>query len=82
MRGLREGRHRMNWLDKFPLPILIALAAWMAVAPISPEPHLLEKLRMLSQGALVKPLDMFDLLLHSAPIVLLLLRLWRKFMVR
>jgi hypothetical protein len=37
---------------------------------------------MLSQGALVKPLDMFDLLLHSAPIVLLLLRLWRKFMVR
>ncbi|MFZ2391537.1 hypothetical protein [Rhodoferax sp.] len=62
----------MSWLDKFPLPILIALAAWMAVAPISPEPHLLEKLRMLRQGAL----------LHSAPIVLLLLRLWRKFMVR
>ncbi len=69
----------MSWLDKFPLAILIALAAWMAVAPISPEPHLIEKLRMLSQGALVKPLDMFDLLLHSTPIVLLLARLWRKF---
>ena len=69
----------MSWLDKFPLPILIALAVWMAVAPISPEPHLVEKLRMLSQGTLVKPLDIFDLLLHSAPIVLLAVRLWRKF---
>ncbi len=53
-----------------------------SVAPISPEPHLVEKLRMLSQGALVKPIDMFDLLLHSAPIVLLALRLWRKFSVK
>ena len=69
----------MRWLDKFPLAILIALAAWMAVAPITPEPHLIEKLRMLSQGTLTKSLDIFDLLLHSAPIVLLGVRLWRKF---
>lgn len=69
----------MSWLDNIPLVILIALAAWMAVAPITPEPHLIEKLRMLSQGTLVKPLDIFDLLLHSAPIVLLLVRLWRQF---
>ena len=69
----------MRWLDKFPLAILIALAAWMAVAPISPEPHLLEKLRMLSQGTLTNPLDIFDLLLHSTPIVVLALRLWRQF---
>jgi len=69
----------MNWLDNIPLVVLIALAAWMAVAPITPEPHLIEKLRMLSQGTLVKPLDIFDLFLHSAPIVLLLVRLWRQF---
>lgn len=72
----------MSWLDKFPLAILIALAAWMAVAPITPEPHLIEKLRLLSQGALVKPLDMFDLCLHSAPIVLLAARLWRQFIAK
>lgn len=72
----------MSWLDKFPLAILIALAVWMAVAPISPEPHLVEKIRMLSQGTLTKPIDIFDLLLHSAPIVLLLVRLWRKFTAR
>ncbi len=72
----------MSWIDKFPLAILIALAAWMAVAPITPEPQLIEKLRMLSQGTLVKPLDIFDLLLHSAPMVLLVVRLWRKFTTR
>jgi hypothetical protein len=69
----------MSWLDNIPLFVLIALAAWMAVAPITPEPHLIEKLRMLSQGSLTKPLDIFDLCLHGAPIVLLAVRLWRQF---
>jgi hypothetical protein len=67
----------MGWLDRFPLVWLIALALWLAVAPIVPEPHLLEKLRMLSQGLLTRPLDMFDLALHTVPLVLLALRLWR-----
>ncbi len=67
----------MGWLDRFPLGWLIAIALWLAVAPIVPEPHLIEKLRMLSQGTLTRPLDIFDLLLHSAPMVLLGIRLWR-----
>ena len=67
----------MGWLDRFPLGWLIAIALWLAVAPIVPEPHLIEKLRMLSQGTLTRPLDIFDLLLHSAPLVLLGSRLWR-----
>ena len=68
----------MTWLDRIPLPLLIALAIWMALAPFTPEPHLLEKLRMLSQGTLTSPLDIFDLLFHLFPIVLLGLRLWRR----
>jgi len=67
----------MGWLDRFPLGWLIAIALWLAVAPIVPEPHLIEKLRMLSLGTLTRPLDIFDLLLHSAPLVLLGVRLWR-----
>lgn len=67
----------MGWLDRFPLGWLIAIALWLAVAPIVPEPHLIEKLRMLSQGTLTRPLDIFDLLLHSAPLVLLGVRMWR-----
>ncbi len=67
----------MGWLDRFPFKLLLALALWLAVAPIVPEPHLIEKLRMLSQGTLTQPIDIFDLLLHTTPLVLLAVRLWR-----
>ena len=68
----------MKWLDRFPLLWLVVLAVWMAVAPITPEPHLIEKLRMLGNGTLSRPLDIFDLCLHAAPLLLLVLRLWRR----
>ena len=68
----------MTWLDRIPVTWLAAVALWMALAPFTPEPHLLEKLRMLSQGTLTRPLDVFDLLLHSAPLLMLALRLWRR----
>jgi hypothetical protein len=67
----------LAWLDRIPLGILIAIAAWMAVAPIVPEPHLVEKLRMLAQGELGRPIDIFDLLYHLAPLVVLGVRLER-----
>jgi len=68
----------MQWLDRFPLLWLVVLAVWMAVAPITPEPHLIEKLRMLGNGTLSRPIDIFDLCLHAAPLLLLVLRLWRR----
>lgn len=67
----------MAWLDRFPLKWLVLVALWLGVAPILPEPHLIEKIRLLSQGALQKPIDIFDLLLHTVPLALLALRLWR-----
>ena len=67
----------MGWLDRFPLALLGVVALWLAVAPIVPEPHLIEKWRMLMQGTLSKPIDIFDMLLHSVPLVLLALRLVR-----
>ncbi len=70
----------MKWLDRIPLVWLVVLALWMAVAPITPEPHLIEKLRMLGQGTLSRPLDIFDLFIHAMPLVLLVLRLWRRVM--
>jgi hypothetical protein len=67
----------LKLLDRIPLGILIALAAWLAVAPIVPEPHVVEKLRLLWRGALNRPLDVFDLLFHVMPLVLLGIRLAR-----
>lgn len=67
----------LHWLDRLPMRWLAIVAAWLAVAPINPEPHLTEKLRMLGQGTLVRPLDMFDLVMHATPLLLLALKLWR-----
>lgn len=68
----------MTWLDRIPLKWLALVAVWLAIAPIQPEPHLIEKWRMLSQGTLVRPLDIFDLFLHTTPLVLLALKLIRR----
>ncbi|WP_246559272.1 hypothetical protein [Citrifermentans pelophilum] len=51
--------------------VLIPLALILGPAPYFHEPHLAEKLRMLMAGALHKPLDIFDLFLHSSPLLLL-----------
>jgi hypothetical protein len=67
----------MNWLDKIPLLVLLPVAVFLALAPFSPEPHLWEKLKMLVNGTLVKPIDIFDLFLHATPLVLLVLKLVR-----
>jgi hypothetical protein len=70
----------LNWLDRFRWTLLLVVSRWMAIAPITPEPHLVEKLRFLAQGTLVRPLDIFDLALHGTPLVLVavkLLRQWR-----
>ena len=67
----------LKWLDRFPLVWLAVLAVWMLIAPLSPEPHVVEKIRLLGQGQLTRPLDIFDLLMHSTPMVLLLIRLVR-----
>lgn len=67
----------MEWLDKLPLLVLVVLALTLGLAPFVPEPHLWEKLKMLAAGTLTRPLDIFDLLWHAAPWVLLAAKLVR-----
>ncbi len=71
----------MGWIDKIPLGHLavmaILLALMPAIVPPHPEPHLMEKVKMLLDGTLQKPLDIFDLLMHGTPITLLVIRLYR-----
>lgn len=67
------------WLDRVPLVWLVAIAGWLALAPFFPEPHLWEKLKMLAAGTLTRPIDIFDLLMHAVPVVLLAWRLVRQF---
>lgn len=66
-------------IDKIPYPVLIVLAVLMLLAPFRPMPHVLEKLIMLKNGALTKPLDIFDLVYHLIPSILLALKIYRSF---
>jgi hypothetical protein len=67
----------LNWLDRLPWVWLLLLAVWMAIAPITSEPHLVEKSRLLAQGRLARSIDIFDLVMHAAPLLLVVLKLWR-----
>lgn len=72
----------MRLLDRIPLSFALLAALTLGLAPFFPEPHLAEKLRMLVQGGLTKPLDVFDLLFHAAPWVVLVAKLVRLGMQR
>jgi len=74
-------KKQLAWLDKIPLSTLAIITALLGLAPFSPEPHVWEKLKMLANGNLHKPLDIFDLLMHGTPWVLLMLKLIRVQMV-
>ena len=67
----------MEWLDRIPLVVVIIAALTLGLAPFVPEPHLWEKLKMLAAGTLSRPLDIFDLVWHAAPWLLLAAKLVR-----
>ncbi|MBM7037153.1 hypothetical protein [Vibrio ulleungensis] len=69
----------MAWIDNLSWPLLLLAGGYLVFAPFFPEPHIVEKLRMLTQGNLVKPIDIFDLLMHASPIVLIALKAYRQF---
>lgn len=59
---------------KFLIPLVLLLG----FAPFFPEPHIVEKLRMLLSGTLKRPIDIFDLAWHTWPFMLLGYRLFRN----
>ena len=67
----------LKLIDRIPLGFLVIMTLVMAFAPFVPEPHLLEKSRMLINGELTKGIDIFDLFWHSFLIVILMIRLIR-----
>ncbi|HMT94206.1 RND transporter [uncultured Thiothrix sp.] len=62
-------------LSKIPLSLLVIACLTLGLAPFFPVPHVWEKLELLANGALSRPLDIFDLILHGTPWILLILRL-------
>ena len=67
----------MQWLDRIPLTALALAALALGLAPFVPEPHLWQKLKMLANGTLSRPIDIFDLIMHASLPSLLAARLMR-----
>lgn len=65
----------LKWLSNFPLVLLIIATVLLGLAPFSSEPHLWQKLKMLFNGSLSRPIDIFDLFLHGTPALLLSIKL-------
>ena len=70
----------MNYLLEYRF--LIPLALFLGLAPFIPQPHIVEKIRMLTAGTLKRPIDIFDLFWHAWPFALLLYKLARDFKSR
>ena len=68
-----------SFLDKIPYSILIIAAIFLLLAPFRPMPHVVEKLIMLKNGTLTRPIDRFDLFYHLIPTILLALKILRNF---
>jgi len=64
----------LSAVDHVPLGIIVVLCVTLGLAPFNP-PHVIEKLSMLADGSLVKPIDWLDLLLHGTPWLLMILKL-------
>jgi len=64
----------MKWLENIPFATLIIISLALGLAPFVPEPHLWEKLKMLFDGSLTKPIDIFDFFMHGTPVFLLIIK--------
>ena len=69
-----------SFLDKIPYSILIVFSIIMLLLPFRPMPHILEKLIMLKNGTLNRPIDIFDLFFHTAPLFLLIIKFLRDYL--
>lgn len=64
-----------DFLDNLSYAVLTVIAVFMILAPFYPMPHVLEKIIMLKDGNLKRPIDIFDLFFHLAPMLLLLVKI-------
>ncbi len=63
-----------SFLDKISYSMLIIFSVMMLLAPFKPMPHVVEKLIMLKNGVLNKPIDIFDIFFHLTPLILLIIK--------
>ena len=77
-----EPPRSLRWLDRVPLTPLLIAAVLLGLSPPLAEPHLWQKLKLLVAGQLVRPVDIFDFLMHASLPLVLALKLLRLYLLR
>ena len=72
----------LQWIDNLPWSLVLIAAVLLGLAPFFPQPHLVEKLRMLADHTLKRPIDIFDLLYHALPVIILLIKVARTLIIK
>lgn len=62
-------------IRRLPWFALVLGSLTLGLAPFFPQPHLFEKIQMLSHGELSRSIDIFDLVLHGLFPLLLILKI-------
>ncbi len=65
----------INRIQLISWPIVLIMCATLGLAPFTPEPHIVEKLRLLLNGDLNTAVDIFDLIMHGSPFALALIKI-------
>lgn len=65
----------INRIKSISWPIVVIMCATLGLAPFSPEPHVIEKLRLLFTGNLTAAIDILDLLMHGVPFIIALIKI-------
>ena len=72
----------LNFFDRTSVWVFLALAIGLGIAPPGSQPHLVEKLIMLGNGNLARPIDIFDLFFHAIFPILLVVKLVRMVLLK
>lgn len=66
-----------SWLDSISYWFLVPTAFLLALAPFTPEPHLVETTGMLLRGELTEGIYIFDFFMHSSLLYLVAIKIYR-----
>lgn len=64
----------ISFITNMEWHIIIIICLTLGLAPFTP-PHIFEKLSMLVNGTLKRPIDWFDLFFHGIPWIILIIKI-------
>lgn len=74
-----QNQNMQYYINQLPWIIVVILCLTLGLAPYTPQPHLIEKIILLTDGQLNTSVDIFDFLMHLSPFILLIIKTFLSF---